>query len=142
MYCATRDHKKEGQLEIFEEVAHNYQKPKRVIHLTEINDSGIREMSSTTSVNCSPVTINSIIATSHYEVCQRRWPFQIELKNGEVFEFFAITEDNSRLWIKHLKLLLVFPYSPIPDEPQYNPIKDGFRAKLNPMDFNAGVFLL
>ena len=135
MYCATHDHKKEGQLEILEEVTHNYQKPKRVVRLTEINEPGVQEMSST-------VSVNSIITTSPYEMDQRRWPFQIVLKNGDVFEFLAKTKDDSRHWVKYLKLLLVFPYSPIPDEPKYNPIQDGFRAKLNPLDFNAGVFLL
>ena len=68
------------------------------------------------------------------------WPFQIVLKNGDIFEFFAELPEDQKQWIKRLQLLLMFPYSPIPEEPLHNPIKEGYRAKLKPIDYKAGEF--
>ena len=32
----------------------------------------------------------------------------------------------------------MFPYSPIPEEPATNPIREGYKSKLNARDYNAG----
>lgn len=66
------------------------------------------------------------------------WPFQIVLNHGEVLEFFLETQEDQKQWMKRLGLLLMFPYSPIPEEPSPTAVNESFKAKLNPRDYGAG----
>ncbi len=135
VYCAPHDCSQPGQLEIFEEVNKTYQKPKKIISLTDITQPGIQSGSPCTSLSSSPG--NYTIGTSPSSNGVPLFPFQLVLRAGDVFEFFAESPEDQRQWVKRLGLLLMFPYSPIPDEP-VNPIKESIRAKLNPADYNAG----
>lgn len=64
--------------------------------------------------------------------------FSITLGDGAVHTFYA-NSDNERLrWIKLLKLLATYPFSPIPKEPKVNPIKDSFRRSLDTKQYGAG----
>ena len=63
--------------------------------------------------------------------------FQIIIGN-ETNEFKAENEEDRLRWVKLLGLLVMFPYSAIPLEPEQNPIKDTFRFKLNPKAYGAG----
>ena len=140
VYCATHDCQQAGQIEIFEKINRTYQKPKKVFTLTEIAPSGVQGGSPCSSLSSSPG--NSFMGTSPSSstIVGLLWPFQIVLKNGEIFEFFAELPEDQKQWIKRLQLLLMFPYSPIPEEPLHNPIKEGYRAKLKPIDYKAGEF--
>ena len=139
MYCAPHDCSQPGQLEIYEEVNKTYQKPKKVISLTEINQPGVQSGSPCTSLSSSPGNPGAY-ATSPSTNGSAYWPFQIVLRTGEVFEFFAELPEDQRQWVKRLGLLLMFPYSPIPEEPVNSPIKDSFRARLDPAQYCAGEF--
>ena len=66
------------------------------------------------------------------------WPFQIVLNAGEVLEFFLESPEDQKQWMKRLGLLLMFPYSPIPEEPSPTFVKDSFKAKLNAKEYGAG----
>ena len=151
VYCATLDCQHPGQLEVFEESYKNYQKPKKVIPLTAIREQGLQEGTATTHFSCSPAQSsprNSLLSSSPTSsslsstpVPQTTlYPFHIHLKNGETLDFYTPTPEDQRQWMKRLGMLLMFPYSPIPEEPSHNPIKDGFRKRLNPKDHNAGVW--
>ena len=66
------------------------------------------------------------------------YAFSIITQNGDVHEFLSESENDRLRWVKLLQLLLMFPYSTIPDEPTGQPIKESFRAKLDPKKYNAG----
>ena len=145
VYCAVPDGSQAGQIEIFEEVSKNYQKPKRVISLAEVIPPGVQQGSPCVSLSCSPGAHSprnsSYLATSPSLNGQTLYPFQMVLRNGEVIEFFAETAEDQRQWMKRLGLLLMFPYSPIPEEPPVDPIKESMKAKLNSKDYNAGEII-
>ena len=90
-----------------------------------------------TSLSSSPGN-GTVFGTSPSSNGVPLWPFQLVLRSGEVFEFFAESPEDQRQWVKRLGLLLMFPHSPIPDEPVNSPIKDSFRAKLDPAEYKAG----
>ena len=144
VYSASHDCKSPGQIEIFEEAYKIYQKPKKVVMLTELAQPGVQRGSPCTSLSCSPSTHspkNSFIAKSPPMNTQLTlWPFQIITKSGESYELFAESAKDQQLWLESLGLLFIFPYSPIPEEPAVNPIKDGYKSKLNAKDFNAGEY--
>jgi len=64
--------------------------------------------------------------------------FQIATPN-ETHEFRTDSENDRLRWMKLLGLLVMFPYSTIPEEPQNNPIKESFRCKLDPTQYGAGM---
>ena len=66
------------------------------------------------------------------------WGFMLLLQTGEAVELYAEAKEEQQLWIKHLNLLAMYPYSPLPEEPRVCPIKESFRARLNPAKFDAG----
>ena len=143
VYSATHDGKLSGQIEIFEEIYKTYQKPKKVVLLTDIAPPGVQsgQPCTSSSLSSSPAAQspkNSFMGTSPSSSSIVLYPFQIVIKNGEVFEFFTETLEDQRQWLKRLGLLIMFPYSPIPEEPMNNPIKPQFKAKLNPKDYDAG----
>ena len=59
--------------------------------------------------------------------------------SNETHEFRTETENDRLRWVKLLGLLVMFPYSVIPEEPQSNPIKESFRCKLDPVQYRAGT---
>ena len=151
VYCATHDCKTPGQIEIFEECFKNYQKPKKVILLTLIRtEHGLQEgpplafYSSASPAQNSPH--NSLLSSSPSSLSlsstpvQLLYPFHIHLKSGDTLDFYTPSPEDQRQWMKRLGLLLMFPYSPIPEEPSHIPIKEGFRNRLNPRDHNAGQY--
>ena len=69
------------------------------------------------------------------------WGFMLLLQTGEAVELYAEAKEEQQLWIKHLNLLAMYPYSPLPEEPRVCPIKESFRARLNPTNFDAGELL-
>lgn len=143
VYSATHDGKLPGQIEIFEDVLRTYQKPKKVVLLIDINQPGVQGGSPCSSLSCSPSAQSSLMATSPSSgpPSTMLWPFQIVTKAGEALEFYTETQEDQRQWLKRLGLLIMFPYSPIPEEP-INPIKESFKAKLNPKDYNAGKLFI
>jgi len=64
--------------------------------------------------------------------------FQIATPN-ETHEFRTDSENDRLRWMKLLGLLVMFPYSTTPEEPQNNPIKKSFRCKLIPTQYGAGM---
>jgi len=53
--------------------------------------------------------------------------FQIATPN-EMHEFCTDSKNDCLRWMKLLGLLVMFPYSTIPEEPQNNPIKESFHC--------------
>ena len=64
------------------------------------------------------------------------------LQTGEAIELFADTREQQQLWIKYLHLMSMFPYSPIPEEPRVNPIRDSYRSKIKHSNYDAGEELV
>lgn len=141
-YCGTHDCQTAGQIELFEESSKNYQKPKRVISLLDIRrDPGVQAMTPCSPLSCSPASPHgsSFLGTSPSATqTGMLWPFQIVLNAGEVLEFFLELPEDQKQWMKRLGLLLMFPYSPIPEEPSHTFVKDSFKAKLNAKEYGAG----
>lgn len=67
--------------------------------------------------------------------------FSVITKNGEINEFRTETENERIRWVRLLQLLVMFPFSLIPDEPRTNPIKDTFRLRLDAVKYGASKFL-
>ena len=61
------------------------------------------------------------------------------ITSNETHEFRTETENDRLRWVKLLGLLVMFPFSVIPEEPQSNPIKESFRWKLDPVQYRAGT---
>ena len=61
------------------------------------------------------------------------------IHSNEVNEFRSESGDMKVHWLKLLTLLTMFPYSVIPEEPSSNPISEGFRYKLDPKSYGAGI---
>lgn len=69
--------------------------------------------------------------------------FTVATSSGDLHEFRTDSENDRLRWVKLLQLLVMYPYSPIPEEPKVNPIKDSFRQALEAKQYNAGkLFLL
>ena len=64
--------------------------------------------------------------------------FTITTSNGEVHEFRTESENDRLRWVKLLQLLVMFPYSSIPEEPSSDPIKKLFQEGLDPNQYGAG----
>ena len=65
-------------------------------------------------------------------------PFNIITKNGDTHEFLSESENDRLRWVKLLQLLLMFPFSTIPDEPTNKPIRESLRSQLDPKKYGAG----
>ena len=66
------------------------------------------------------------------------YAFSIIMQNGNMHEFLSESENDQLKWVKLLQLLLMFPYSTIPDEPTSIPFKESMRANLEAKKYNAG----
>lgn len=66
------------------------------------------------------------------------YSFVIITQNSDVHEFFTESENDRLRWVKLLQLLLMFPFSSIPDEPTNKPIKESLLSKLDPKRYSAG----
>ncbi len=66
------------------------------------------------------------------------YPFTVATSTGEVHEFRVEMENDRLRWVKILQLLVMYPFSPIPEEPSSNPIKDSFRQSLEAKQYGAG----
>ena len=66
------------------------------------------------------------------------YAFSIIAQNGDIHEFLSESENDRLRWVKLLQLLLMFPYSTIPDEPTNIPFKESMRANLEAKKYNAG----
>lgn len=64
--------------------------------------------------------------------------FTIITQTGEVHEFRTETENDRLRWVKLLQLLVMFPFSSIPEEPVSDPIKKLFQGRLDPKQYKAG----
>ena len=67
------------------------------------------------------------------------YSFTIVTQNGDSHEFMTESENDRLRWVKLLQLLLMFPYSTIPDEPRNMSISDSLRSQLDPKKYNAGT---
>ena len=67
-------------------------------------------------------------------------PFNIVAKTGDIHEFLSESENDRLRWVKLLQLLIMFPYSTIPDEPTNKPIKESLRSQLDPKRYSAGEY--
>ncbi len=64
--------------------------------------------------------------------------FVIVVQN-DTFEFRTDSENERLRWVKLLGLLVMLPYSVIPEEPGSNPIKHSLRAKQDLQWYGAGT---
>ena len=67
--------------------------------------------------------------------------FMITTTNGDSHEFKTENESERLRWVKLLQLLVMYPFSIIPEEPKTNPIKDSFRNSLEAKQYEAGEFM-
>ncbi len=67
------------------------------------------------------------------------YAFIVATSNGEVHEFRTDTENERLRWVKLLQLLVMYPYSIIPEEPETNPISNRFRQTLEAKQYGAGM---
>jgi hypothetical protein len=67
-------------------------------------------------------------------------PFNVVTKGGDIHEFLSESENDRLRWVKLLQLLIMFPYSTIPEEPTNKPIKDTLRSQLDPKRYGAGEY--
>ena len=130
-----------GQIEIFEDCYKNYQKPKKVLMLPALREQGLQEGQPQMCYGLSPAQKYPLFsylslspslslsekASSHGQATYILFLFHIHLKNGERLDFYALSPEGQRQWIKWFGLLLMFPYS---KGLSYNPVKDGFRSRL------------
>ena len=78
-------------------------------------------------------------STSLHNGVQDLYSFTVTTASGEVHEFRIEAESERLRWVKILQLLVIYPYSQIPEEPNTNPIKDSFRQSLEAKQYNAGT---
>ncbi len=65
--------------------------------------------------------------------------FCITTDQGMYYEFRASDEAECQLWVSTLKFMIVFPFSSVPQEPQYNPAI--FNTSPDPRIYGAGQYL-
>ena len=94
-------------------------------------------------VNISPANSVSSSSSSHNNLTPSNggtaetFIFTVATGNGELHEFRTDTENDRIKWVKVLQLLVMYPHSRIPEEPDVNPIKDSFRQALDAKLYNA-----
>ncbi len=69
------------------------------------------------------------------------YAFTVATSNGDVHEFKTESENDRLRWVKLLQLLVMYPFSPIPEEPKPNPVKDSFRKTLEAQKFGASKWI-
>ena len=69
------------------------------------------------------------------------YAFSVTTNTGEVHEFRTDSENERLRWVKLLQLLVMYPYSTVPEEPVTNPIKDSFRQALEAKQYGAGMLV-
>lgn len=142
LYCGSADCSRNGQLSIYEEgrAGNPLNKPSRVIPLHLIHNVQCLNstMPSPQGARKSGIFRMSFTESQMDQQPNSLWGFMLLLQTGEGVELFAEAREEQLLWIKHLNLLAMYPYSPLPEEPRVCPIKDSFRARLNPANFDAG----
>ena len=145
-HCGTPDLRYQGQLNIYEESLNQGRSgttaPTRVVPIASVSD--VTALNSALLVPFAPFPSNSSSFSLSMELNSPRqtrhlWGFMLLLETGEALEMFSESQEQQQLWVKHLSLLAMFPNSPIPEEPRVNPIRDGFRARVNLANFNAGM---
>ena len=146
MYCGiTQDSgKHSAQIQIFEDYENQRttqkkeEKPKKAIDLAKAK---LESSLSSPSVSATGSPHGGTLATSPnpsgYQTPTAQHLFQVITPN-ETHEFRTDSENERLRWGKLLGLLVLFPYSTIPEEPKTNPIKESFRAKLDPKWYGAG----
>ena len=105
-------------------------KPKKVLSLLGAKVEEPTYSSPVGSQNSSP----SSSGTPQEKACQF-----LVIHSNETNEFRSESGDMKVHWLKLLTLLTMFPHSVIPEEPSSNPISEGFRYKLDPKSYGAGV---
>ena len=147
-HCGTPDLRYQGQLNIYEESLNPGSRPgttgpSRIIACATVTD--VTALNSAVPVPFAPLppSRSSSFSLSMDLTSQRRtrhlWGFMLLLQTGEALEMFSESQEQQKLWVKHLSLLAMFPNSPIPEEPRVNPIRDGFRTRVNLANFDAGM---
>ena len=150
--CGTPDCTYQGQLNIYDELtlgmgSVNISEPSRVIALAHISEvSSLNSTHPTLTADSAskhnslmfPMSLDNNICPSHGPM----WGFMLLLHTGEAVELFADTREQQQLWIKYLHLMSMFPFSPIPEEPRVNPIRNSYRNKLKVSNFDAGELKL
>ena len=150
--CGTSDCTYQGQLNIYDEStlgmgSINISEPSRVITLAHISEvSSLNSTHPTLAAGDStkhnslmfPMSLDNNMYSSH----ESMWGFMLLLQTGEAVELFADTREQQQLWIKYLHLMSMFPFSPIPEEPRVNPIRNSYRNKLKVSNFDAGELRL
>ena len=133
--CGTPDCTYQGQLNIYEESSlggtGNISEPTQVINLSHISDVSCLNTS-------HPTFLSSKDDEDIYPCHEPLWGFMMLLQTGVAIELFADTREQQQLWIKYLHLMSMFPFSPIPEEPRVNPIRDSYRSKIKHSNFDAG----
>ena len=76
-------------------------------------------------------------APSSSSLAEATYAFTVLTSNNELHEFRTDSENDRLRWVKLLQLLVMYPFSPIPEEPKVNPIKDSFRQVLEAKQYNA-----
>ena len=64
--------------------------------------------------------------------------FTVATGRGELHEFYPDTEKERIKWMELLQLLIQYPHSWIPEEPDFDPIKESFQKSLDAKLYNAG----
>lgn len=91
-----------------------------------------------TSAVASPQSGGMRLSSSPPQNGTETYSFTVAASNGEVHEFKVEGENDRLRWVKILQLLVMYPFSPIPEEPKTNPIKDNFRQSLEAKQYGAG----
>ena len=147
-HCGTPDLRYQGRMNIYEESSSRggpgTSVPTRVIAFASVTD--VTALNSAVPVPFAPSPSNSSSFSLSMELCSQQrirhlWGFMLLLQTGEALEMFSESQEQQQLWVKHLSLLAMFPSSPIPEEPRVNPIREGFRARVNLANFDAGIFV-
>ena len=143
-------------IQLFEDYEKQGQKPKKVLELAGAkvetpngSPCGSKDNSPYNSHNIAASPRNSAGSSGNFSLSPS--PSSSQGSSGlqhvflvtfgsETHEFRTESENDRLRWVKLLQLLVMFPYSSIPEEPTSNPIKESFRYKLDPQLYDAGKF--
>ena len=78
---------------------------------------------------------------SNGKLLEKLCQFRVVHHNG-IDEFCSESGHIKVNWLELLELLILYPYSVIPEELKVNPISEGFRCKLDPKAHGTGKLLL
>ncbi len=114
--------------------------PSRVLRLSTIAEVSSLNGSHPTTPTVSPPVLGMSLEGHTPLLSSSLWGMMFLLTTGEAVELFADTREQQQQWIQYLTLLSMFPYSPIPEEPRNNPIRNTLRSKLKPSNYDAGKY--